>query len=941
MSEAVHHITNMLPFKIALIGTLGIGAQWLAWRLQRPAIVLMSIAGLIFGPLLGWLLTMGLPGPLHDTIDMFWLDPVNDFGPVYRPMIGIAVAIILFEGGLNLRFKDLGDSAHAVGRMVFFAAPIAWGLGTLAAHHIVGLPWDIAAMVGGLFVVTGPTVIMPLLRQAHLKSRPANILKWEGIVNDPLGALFAVGGYEFIRFSMQEAHMGLVFGKLIFAAVLGTVVGIISGYGLAWAFRRGHIPEYLKAPVVLAWVLAIYVLANNLADETGLLAVTALGMTMANTKFASMVEMRRFKENIAIILVSGVFVILTATLTPDILKAMITDWRIPVFVIVMMLFVRPIAVMISTLWSGVSWRESLLVSLIAPRGVVAVAVAGLFAAELLAIGRADGVFQGTADGDLFVPLAFSLVFATVLFAGFAITPLSKALGLAAGGGNGVLIVGANPWSLGLAKALKSMDIGVLVADTNWRRLRGARLEAVSRSGALMVLTYGGDIDRLAREGLTLNRFYAMPICTPTRSALMTARDPMKLGTIYAGFQPWQNGGVSPEEHFMPQSFQSAGYQTAMIGKWHLGHTIEPLVPTSRGFDHFFGHLNTQIDYYDYSVAGGYDLQENGKSVGHEGEYATNVHGNQAERYINDIRDPNKPFFLYVPFLAPHSPMNAKDEDKAKYPNRLDTPMHPAKTYAAMVDSMDQAIGQILTALDEQGVADNTIVLFFTDNGGYYNFGGVNTPLRGGKLETYEGGVRVNAVLRWPDVVPPNTVNENVISVMDLFPTLTEAAGIEAGNVKAIDGVSRWDAVTGTGAKDRGSPLVFTSGIPIHNKFQYGVLDGPWKLIQDVNHLRRTTETESQVFNVWEDPNEETDLMETHPDQAARLQDILDARLALHPAGGTYIRIQPHPGWRAPKDYADVVIPADKVIPEAHEGFGKLPSKVLQKRYGEKGRIAYE
>ena len=476
MADAVHHVANMLPFKIALIGVLGIGAQWLAWRLQRPAIVLMSIAGLIFGPLIGWLLTLGLSGSPQNILEILWLDPVNDFDDLYRPMIGIAVAIILFEGGVNLRFKDLGDSAEAVGRMVFFAAPIAWGLGTLAAKHIVGLPWDIAAMVGGLFVVTGPTVIMPLLRQAHLKSRPANILKWEGIVNDPLGALFAVGGYEFIRFSLQEANMSLVFGKLIFAAALGTIVGIISGYGLAWAFRRGHIPEYLKAPVVLAWVLAIYVLANNLADETGLLAVTALGMTMANTKFASMVEMRRFKENIAIILVSGVFVILTATLTPEVLKEMITDWRIPAFVIVMMLFVRPIAVMLSTLWSGVSWRESLLVSLIAPRGVVAVAVAGLFAAELLAIGRADGVFQGTADGDIFVPLAFALVFATVLFAGFSIGPLSKALGLAAGGGNGVLIVGANPWSLGLAKALKAMDIDVLVADTNWRRLRGARLE---------------------------------------------------------------------------------------------------------------------------------------------------------------------------------------------------------------------------------------------------------------------------------------------------------------------------------------------------------------------------------------------------------------------------------------------------------------------------------
>jgi len=469
-ADTAHHVVNMLPFKIALIGALGIGAQWLAWRLQRPAIVLMAIAGLIFGPLLGWILGFDIWAPMENFLTMFHLNPVDDFGDVYRPMIGIAVAIILFEGGMTLRFKDLGDATHAVGRMVLIAGPIAWGLGTLAAHKIVGLPWDIAAMVGGLFVVTGPTVIMPLLRQAHLKSRPANVLKWEGIVNDPVGALFAVGGYEFIRFSMQEANMVLVFGKLIFAAVLGTVVGIISGYGLANAFRKGHIPEYLKAPVVLAWVLAIYVLANTMAEETGLLAVTALGMTMANTKFASMVEMRRFKETIAIMLVSGVFVVLTATLTPEVLKDFFS-FRIIGFVLAMMLLVRPIAVMISTLWSGITWRESVLLSFIAPRGVVAVAVAGLFAAELQALGR--------PEGQQFVPLAFALVFATVLFAGFAIGPMSKALGLSSKHGDGVLIVGANPWSLGLAKALKEMGVGVLVADTNWRRLRGARLEGFS------------------------------------------------------------------------------------------------------------------------------------------------------------------------------------------------------------------------------------------------------------------------------------------------------------------------------------------------------------------------------------------------------------------------------------------------------------------------------
>ena len=466
--DAHHHEASTLPFKIALIGALGIGAQWLAWKLQRPAIVLMAIAGLIFGPLIGYLMGLPVPTFVHDALQMFRLDPQVDFGDVYRPMIGIAVAIILFEGGLNLNFKHLGDAKQAVVRMVLLAGPIAWGLGTLAAHYLVGLDWDLAAMVGGLFIVTGPTVIMPLLRQAHLQSKPANVLKWEGIVNDPVGALFAVIVFEFIRITQMEASMAMVFGRIAFACILGTVVGIISGIGMAWAFRRGIIPEYLKAPVVLAWVLVIYVIANTLANETGLLAVTALGMTMANTKFASMVEMRRFKENIAIILVSGVFVMLTATLTPQVLEAFFANWDVAFFVLAMMFIVRPIAVMVSTLWSGLSWKESLLVSLIAPRGIVAVAVAGLFAAEMTALGRQDGA--------VFVPLAFALVFATVLFAGFFIGPLAHMLKLDSGDGDGVLIVGANPWSLGLAKALKDLHIKVTVADTNWRRLRGARLE---------------------------------------------------------------------------------------------------------------------------------------------------------------------------------------------------------------------------------------------------------------------------------------------------------------------------------------------------------------------------------------------------------------------------------------------------------------------------------
>ena len=493
--------SNALPFKLALIGVLGIGAQWLAWRLQKPAIVLMAIAGLVFGPLLAWLSTLGLPSGVQGAVDVFRLDPEEDLGALYRPIIGLAVAVILFEGGLTLKFRDLQGSTSAVTRMVLVAGPLAWVLGTCAAHYIAGLRWDISAMIGGLFVVTGPTVIMPLLRQAHLKHRPANVLKWEGIVNDPVGALFAVVAFKFIFYSTTaDATVLGVFGSLLFAAVFGTVMGIASGYALAWAFRRGHIPEYLKAPVVLVWVIMVYVVSNTIGEETGLLAVTAMGMTMANSKFAGVVEMRRFKEVIATMLVSGVFVILTATLTPSIISAMLGNWRVWAFVAAMMFVVRPVAVMVSTLFSGLTVKEAALVSWIAPRGVVAVAVAGLFAAELEALGRSDGL--------IFVPLAFALVFATVLSAGFTIKPVSKALGLADGdGGEGVLIVGANPWSLGLAHAVKEMGVGVLVADTNWRRLRDAKREGFSTF-------YGEVLSEFAEYNLNHSAFDHVVAATP-------------------------------------------------------------------------------------------------------------------------------------------------------------------------------------------------------------------------------------------------------------------------------------------------------------------------------------------------------------------------------------------------------------------------------------------
>lgn len=449
-----------------------------------------------------------------------------------------------------------------------------------------------------------------------------------------------------------------------------------------------------------------------------------------------------------------------------------------------------------------------------------------------------------------------------------------------------------------------------------------------------------NIDRLAREGMVLDRFYSLPICTPTRAALMTGRDPMKLGAAYAGFQPWQNGGVAPQERFMSEAFQEAGYQTAMVGKWHLGHTTEPLTPNARGFEHFVGHLNTQIDYNTHTSAGGHDLQENGVSIKREG-YATDVHADEAVRFLTDIRDPHAPFFLYVPFLAPHSPMQAPDELKANYPTRLDRPF-PKKTYAAMVESLDLAVGRILDTLDAQGLAENTLILFFSDNGGLGVFGADNGPWRGGKLETFEGGIRVASVMRWPGQVPAGSAAEDAVSVMDLFPTLTNLAGLPTGAEKPLDGQDVWTTLLDGEAQVRDGRLFFASNSPIYNRFHMAVIEGDWKLVQIIDHTFAETEVETMLFDLAEDPSEANDLSSQFPDRVEDLSKAIRDWQAQHPINGVRVALAPHPGWRAPKDWAEAVVPESDLQTDPTGLYVKgLRATMLQRQHGDKGSITYD
>ena len=437
---------DSLLFDLMLVVLIGILSQWVAWRFRMPAIVVMSVAGLLVGPIFGL------------------INPKESMGDLFSPIITFAVAIILFEGSLNLDFKEIKGFSKPVARIVTVGAFIAWIAGSLAAHYLAGLSWAVAFIIGGLFIVTGPTVILPLLRQAKLKPRPAAILKWEGIVVDPFGALLAVFAFEFIKFLNKEATLTallLFFAASAFAVVLGWGVARIVGN----AFERGSIPEFLKAPVLFALVIFTFVFADEIMHETGLLAVTAMGMTMANMRLTTLNDIRHFKENISVLLISGIFVMLTASLNPHVLIEIFNP-RIILYVLAMLFIVRPLSIWISTIGTELNNREKHLIGWIAPRGIVALTVSGYFATILLE--------NGYRDAELLTALTFALVFSTVVLHGFSIGFLAKKLNLTTTDESGVLIAGGTRFGAELAQSVKDTGNEVLLIDQSWAGLSYAR-----------------------------------------------------------------------------------------------------------------------------------------------------------------------------------------------------------------------------------------------------------------------------------------------------------------------------------------------------------------------------------------------------------------------------------------------------------------------------------
>lgn len=382
-----------------------------------------------------------------------------------------------------------------------------------------------------------------------------------------------------------------------------------------------------------------------------------------------------------------------------------------------------------------------------------------------------------------------------------------------------------------------------------------------------------NIDALASGGAKLNSFYVQPMCTPTRAALMTGRYPFRYGLQTIVIPGPAGYGLDTTEHLMPQCLKDAGYATAIIGKWHLGHADLKYWPKQRGFDYQYGAMIGELDYYTHSDAGVLDWFRNNKPVKEEG-YTTQLIGADAVKYIQE-QDAKKPFYLYLTFNAPHTPYQAPQE----YIDRYKDIQEPTRrTYAGMVTCLDDEIGKVVAALDQKGLRDNTLILFHSDNGGTTNpmFAGQmadlsktklpcdNGPWRDGKGALFEGGCRVAACANWPGHIKPQTV-DGIIHAVDIYPTLAELAGASTAKCKPLDGVNVWDTI----AKGKASPR--TEVIYNVEPFRGAVRQGDWKLI-----WRTLIPTSFDLYNLAEDPYEKNNVAAAHPDKVSAMQDRLNA-----------------------------------------------------------------
>ncbi|AHK72280.1 MULTISPECIES: cation:proton antiporter [Gluconobacter] len=452
---------------IGIASTFGAGmlAQWVAWRFRLPAIVLLFSLGLIFGP--------GL-GILHPSETMGWM---------FRPLVSLLVALVVFEGGMALDFRQLREAGEGVARLTMLALPINWVLGSLAAHYVAHLEWGTSMLFGAIVVVTGPTVVLPLLRSAKLQPRVAAFLRWEAIVNDPLGAILAAVVLQLMMLHV-DVHADVFFTHtlpdLLGAIAVSLSAGILPAYLIRYLFTRDLMPEILKTPMLISMALVIFSLCNLEMGGAGLMAVTIFGMALANLQIPGVTELRRMKESLVVLVVSVLFIMLTADLHRDVLARL----SIPIFAltVVVLFVVRPLGIFLSTLGTSMPWKEKLFVGWIAPRGIVAAAVAGEAGISLKE--------AGYQSADLIMPAVFAVIAVTMILHGFSLGPIARMLKLTLSNDPAIAILGASPWSINFASCLRRAGVPVLLVDNRSSALMPATRQDIPVLRAELLSQHG-------------------------------------------------------------------------------------------------------------------------------------------------------------------------------------------------------------------------------------------------------------------------------------------------------------------------------------------------------------------------------------------------------------------------------------------------------------------
>lgn len=435
-----------LLLTLTMLGLLGAFSQWFAWWVKLPAILFLLLTGIIAGPVTGW------------------LDPDAVFGDLLFPIVSLSVAVILFEGSLTLKFAEIRGLESVVRNMVTIGAGITWMIIAVATHWIMGFDWSLSLLFGALVVVTGPTVIVPMLRTVRPNIRIANILRWEGIIIDPLGAVLALLVFDFIIASQHgDGSLFQILQHLGAIILSGVVFGAVAGQLLGMALRRHWIPEYLQNIITLALVFGAFSAANLIQEESGLLAVTLMGVWLANMKRVPIEDILDFKETLSILLISGLFIILAARLDASQIQGM--GWGALGVFLVIQFVARPVKVMVSTLGSTLSWQERALLGWIAPRGIVAAAVSALFAIKLEE--------SGFPQASMMVSLTFMVIIGTVLLQSATARLLALKLGVAEPEPRGILIIGANKVARAIGQVLKDQGFRTLLTDSHWPNVKEA------------------------------------------------------------------------------------------------------------------------------------------------------------------------------------------------------------------------------------------------------------------------------------------------------------------------------------------------------------------------------------------------------------------------------------------------------------------------------------